>query len=106
MEPIKTMERTRNTTAAGQSFSDGVIEAVWKKGKTVSPDPMFKRDACGALMMRISYGGQGEYGWEIDHIKPVSQGGTDDLENLQPLHWENNRRKGEMYPDWECRKPS
>jgi len=39
---------------------------------------------------------------EIDHIKPVSLGGTDDLRNLQPLHWRNNRYKGDNYPDWDC----
>jgi hypothetical protein len=27
-------------------------------------------------------------------VNPVSHGGTDELANLQPLHWENNRAKG------------
>jgi len=42
-----------------------------------------------------------KYGWEIDHIMPTSLGGTDDVGNLQPLHWENNRKKGDSYP-WYC----
>ena len=28
-----------------------------------------------------------DYGWEIDHIKPVARGGTDNLNNLQALYW-------------------
>ena len=38
-----------------------------------------------------------KHGWEVDHIKPVSKGGTDDLSNLQPLQWDNNRKKSDTY---------
>ena len=34
---------------------------------------------------------------QIDHIKPVSRGGTDDLSNLQALCEECNKRKGNKY---------
>ena len=61
----------------------------------------FKIDKCGSLMKREKYGKTENYGWEIDHIKPVSKGGTDDLANLQPLYWENNRKKADIYP-WSC----
>ncbi len=42
------------------------------------------------------------YGWEIDHVVPKSIGGSDDLNNLQPLQWQNNRHKGDDYPEWSC----
>jgi len=37
-------------------------------------------------------------GWEVDHIRPVSHDGGDDLANLQPLQWKNNRCKGDTFP--------
>lgn len=31
------------------------------------------------------------HGWEIEHINPVSNGGNDNLENLQALYCRINR---------------
>ena len=39
-----------------------------------------------------------EYGWEIDHIKPLAKGGGNEMENLQPLHWKVNKKKGKRWP--------
>ena len=40
-------------------------------------------------------------GWEIDHKNPVARGGTDRLNNLQPLLSSLNAEKGDRYP-WRC----
>ncbi len=75
------------------SFDKETIQAVWEKGtKVPGYDPNVRRkDQCTAWIKRDSYGDRGsEYGWEIDHITPVSRGGTDALSNLRPLQWENN----------------
>lgn len=39
-----------------------------------------------------------DHGWETDHIKPVALGGTDNPDHLQPLQWENNEEKGDIFP--------
>ncbi len=36
-------------------------------------------------------------GWNVDHSKPQSKGGTDHLNNLQPMNSIENSRKGNKY---------
>lgn len=76
------------------------IDQVWEKAKLVkgkNPE-VWRKDAEGNLIRKGSYGTKGEFGWEIDHRKPLAKGGSDDPRNLQPLHWEENREKSGKYP--------
>lgn len=96
------MTRQHNTTRTGASFSDATIEAVWLKATPIPGRPGYAKDQCGATIYRHSYGAITDLGWEVDHRDPVSNGGQDDLDNLQPLQWQNNRCKGDQYPSWSC----
>lgn len=84
-------------------FTEEQIERVWQKAKIMpnnNPD-VFRQDYAGAWIKRDQYGRRDTtYGWEIDHCIPRSLGGTDEMENLLPLHWQNNQAKGDNYPNW------
>lgn len=77
-------------------------EKVWAKSTYVdkeSNDAGFRKDDCGAWIKWSDYGQDGEFGWEIDHINPASKNGSDDIENLRPLHHSNNESKGDSDRD-------
>jgi hypothetical protein len=76
---------------------------VWAKGRPIEgyDQNQWRRDMCGHAMNYAQHGEEGDYGWEIDHIRPVTAGGKDTIDNLQPLWWKHNRMKGDTYP-WSC----
>ena len=96
------MARRNNTDRSGNKFSDLKKMQVWLKATSVPEyDPLIiRKDSCEAWIEWSKYGitDKNGRGWEIDHIKPVAKGGSDDLSNLQVLQWQNNRKKGDDYP--------
>jgi hypothetical protein len=75
-------------------FSEDIISAVWAKGQEVAGcySITWRKDIHGSWMKRNDYGSRDSgFGWEIGLIKPLAEGGTYHLDNLQPLYWKNNR---------------
>lgn len=90
-------------TTVRRDLTKEEIEAVWQKA-TIVPNNnpnVYRQDYAGAWIKRDEYGKRSEYGWEADHLIPLSQGGTYDLDNLYPLQYENNRKKSDNYPKWQ-----
>ncbi len=84
-------------------FDENIIQQVWNKGiiQNGYDSDIARKDACGAWMLRGQYGNTDSlFGWEIDHVLPKTKGGTDDLINLRPMQWQNNRSKGDDYPSY------
>lgn len=81
---------------SGKPFDDETIEAVWNKAPVSREHPPLRLDPYGALIWKEGYGNtSSKLGWGIRHLKPSAKGGGDDLDNLQPVQWENTRRNGE-----------
>ena len=93
------------------AFTTQQIDDVWSKGTKVPnfDSSKYRKDACGAWISRDKYGDEhSPYGWQIDHIYPESklklrrmnQESIDDIQNLRPMHWKNNKSKGADYPTY------
>ena len=72
-------------------------DKVWEKAKKVrGEDPAkVRRDPYGNKVRYKDFGESKPTGWEIDHIKPESRGGSDALRNLQVLQVKKNRELGD-----------
>ncbi len=80
---------------------EGVLRKVWERGtimRDADPD-IWRKDECGAWMRWDFYEERGsQFGWEVDQIVSVTEGGGWDLSNLRPLQWWNkvSKRAGRL----------
>ena len=58
---------------------------------------LVRKDALGNKIRKTSYGTRGEFGWHVDHKRPVSKGGSEHLRNIQALHHRANLHKSDKY---------
>ena len=89
------LKETKNNKKMTTYHSHNAVEKVWEKGEKIkNKNPNLQRkDVYGNILKYDDYGDDSETGWEIDHIKPKSRGGSDYLRNLQPLQTKINREK-------------
>ncbi len=75
------------------------INHAWENAKPIrgKNTKTWRRDSDGNKIRHGSYGTTGEYGWEVDHKNPKAKGGSDNLRNIQALHWKENRKKSDKY---------
>lgn len=82
-------------------YDESLMDRIWEKAFPVDglPSSLVRKDVCGALIVRNRFGDtHSDFGWVVDHIYPSFKGGGDEIENLRPMQWQNNRSKGNDYP--------
>lgn len=82
------------------AYSKKQIKGIFAKAAPVkgkNPD-LYRKDDLGNLIYLPSYGKNSPMGFEIDHKRPKSKGGSDHNRNLRPLQTSENRRKSNKYP--------
>lgn len=70
--------------------------AAWARARPIpGSDPaLVRRDCDGRIIVWSEYGLRSDFGWQIDHIVPLSLGGPDSLGNLRARHWRGNMAAG------------
>ena len=82
------------------SYSKKKLNEIFAKGNIIpGKNPSkYRKDNCGNMIYRSSYGKETPMGWEVDHSVPKAKGGSNCSRNLKPLQSSENARKGATYP--------
>lgn len=60
-------------------------------------------DYAGRLIKKSACGNQDSaYHPTLDHIRPLSKGGSDVLGNIEICHRDTNEEKGDSFPHWKA----
>jgi len=65
-------------------WTEEELDIIFSKATLVQDG--LRKDASGEYIHRDAYGkAEHPWGWEVDHIKPISEGGTNKLNNVTIL---------------------
>jgi 5-methylcytosine-specific restriction endonuclease McrA len=72
-----------------------IKDKLWEKAKIIpnKNKNLYRKDPNGDILYKKSISKYTNMGSEIDHIKPKSKGGSDNIRNLQLLKTSSNRSK-------------
>ncbi len=89
------MSKASNSTSSHYGNSR-CVKTVWNGAPTVrGKDPeLYRRDPYGKVVYWHSHGKSTTMGWQVDHIKPASKGGSDHPRNLQVMQSSKNMSLG------------
>jgi len=77
-----------------RSYSDEERrEIAWQRTAQFASD-MSLLDCDNRLIFKDEYGKNTEYGWHVDHIIPLAEGGPDVPSNWRARHWRGNCSAG------------
>lgn len=81
------------------AFKSSKISMVWDKAKPINglyESLGIREDVYGSLIKQNEYGNRSSFlGWEVDHINPKKNSGSNHISNLQPLYYRNNLQKSD-----------
>ena len=80
-------------------------DAVFKKATPIKGENpnMWRLDDEGKVIKRTELNSTtSPYAWNIDHIIPKTRGGSDDIDNLQPLNRKDNIRFSNKLTEEKC----
>ena len=70
------------------------IDTAWNAAKALDDHNLarYREDPYGHMMARTNYKIDSSTGWKVDNVIPKKYGGTDNIENLQAMNYQEKEK--------------